>query len=342
MTPGSNTFTPLSGDPDFMQAVMRLLQGDPEGTVEILQQNQAGDAWVARREILAAVAHLQDFDLVPAERSARDAVSASPESWVAWALLVACLQLQGKCAEAIETCRDSLELYPLPGFGRFMLGILSEQDGQIPEAIDAYTQAVQENPTMEKAYYRLSVAHMRDGNSAASAEAMKNGLRTNPSIPRRVALADIHLQESNYEAALEELEYVRELAPQPMTLYRLATVYHAIGRTDESIALREEVAKVTPRKWQNYLELAQIYVEHNRFEEAIDAYQKTLKIVPIYIAPLLGLIDAYLAVENTDDARATLKTAYKVFPHHPRVVELVDTLGRPQEDEDENASGNSE
>ena len=112
------------------------------------------------------------------------------------------------------------------------------------------------------------------------------------------------------------------------------------GNTDEGIAAFEQAVQVNPTHFAARFSLAEAYLEAERYEEAVRAYQEIIgmrnELDPDDLAAAYaGLADAYNSMERYDEAIATCQTLLEQFENDPegyyQLATAYDALGRYDE-----------
>ena len=142
--------------------------------------------------------------------------------------------------------------------------------------------ADQDDPALDDLFHALYEAGAREEIRAVEAAIQRlwgsSGSDTADLLLSRGTAA---LNAGNYEAALETLNAVVELAPGFAEGWnRRATLFYVMGRLDDSIADIERTLALAPRHYGALAGLGQIYVIENQPEDAARAFRRALAANP--------------------------------------------------------------
>ena len=176
--------------------------------------------------------------------------------------------------------------------------------------------------------------------AATLAHSIRNVLRRGARPPADVdqhALAHLALEPAVHaEAGARPVHLIGRLeAWEHLGTWRLTQ-----GNTDEGIAAFEQAVQVNPTHFAARFSLAEAYLEAERYEEAVRAYQEIIgmrnELDPDDLAAAYaGLADAYNSMERYDEAIATCQTLLEQFENDPegyyQLATAYDALGRYDE-----------
>lgn len=115
-------------------------------------------------------------------------------------------------------------------------------------------------------------------------------------------LAQLHANEKNADAALDNLNRALAIKPDLLEAQRAAVALHATaGRTAEAIAIARTVQRQRPKQDIGYVLEGDAHVVHKAWSEAEAAYRSGLKNAAGPELPI-KLHTVYLAMNNTDQA----------------------------------------
>ena len=142
--------------------------------------------------------------------------------------------------------------------------------------------ADQDNPALDDLFQALYEASARAEVRAVEAAIQRlwedSGSDTADLLLSRGTAA---LNAGNYEAALQTLSAVVELAPEFAEGWnRRATLFFVMGRLDDSIADIERTLTLAPRHYGALAGLGQIYVIEDQPEDAVRAFRRALAANP--------------------------------------------------------------
>jgi putative PEP-CTERM system TPR-repeat lipoprotein len=193
-----------------------------------------------------ALAQAADGDLGAAEKTVRSAISKSPDSIEATALLTQLL-LQAKrpadARTAIEQLKRRLPEHPAP---LQLEATLAQRAGDVPAARRLLGEAYRLRPSGDLALQRFALESA--SSPSAGLAVLRDGASRFPKDVRvALALSDASSNSGDRKGALEALEAVRsEQGPlRPVVLNNLAWMYFERG-SPEALGLAREAAKLAP------------------------------------------------------------------------------------------------
>lgn len=219
------------------------------------------------------------------------------------------------------------------------------------EAADKYGQATLLVPTNPDAYYRKGFAHfnLKENKEAVTALTMALTQGYKPIDIYRLRYY-ILFQEKDYDAALADLDKGLALAPTDVTfLTARGEILMERKNYPEALAVFEKILKAAPNSADIYYNIARIHFangnsaeqataaqaallrgtrfpgdaffllgdanqKQKNFGQAIDAYQKSIRVKPDLYQTYRNLADILTNESRLTDAITVLKDGLKVFP----------------------------
>lgn len=121
------------------------------------------------------------------------------------------------------------------------------------------------------------------------------------------------------EGILDDLSRALELAPNdPDLLFRLARCLHGLGRIEQAYDNLRRCLIVDPQRLEACLFKAELDVESRRWDEAKTAYERALVLAPGDSRALLGIADAWLALNQPTVAIPYLEQLCTLEPREER------------------------
>lgn len=132
-----------------------------------------------------------------------------------------------------------------------------------------------------------------------------------------VTLAWIYLMRRQHAQAITEAERALALDPNsPAIHHLLGDILSWSGRPAEAITLYEKAIRLNPRSTAHYLNsLGWGYLWTGRYEEAIAALKKPLTLNPNFWATHMNLACVYSEVGRGEEARAEATELLRLSPH---------------------------
>jgi len=204
---------------------------------------------------------------------------------LAIALLVVCSSQNALSlgSPAPVTKKSHKALSPL--FAHYIRGILYDSQRQFDRAIEEYVAAKELDPASAIIHKKLAVDYLRAG---------------------------------EYKEAEEELLIVKELAPDDLSArWFLAHFYTAQKDFAKATVEYEELLDVSDEDTTEILaSLADLYVVQEKFDEAIDVYNKIIKENPDSAQAYFDLGIIFTRIEELDNAQKQFKTALEIDPEY--------------------------
>ncbi len=282
------------------------------------------------------IARIHAGDFATAEDRCRAALEANPRDVNMLALLGALLIKLGREAEAEKRLKEAIALAPAFAKPHEDLGLLLMQQERAADAVPYLQRATQLDPKLEKGWFTLGKALVLLGRGAEADRAFEKSFELSPE--RRMMA---HAAEHQKEGRLEEAErlYRRVLRHNPRNvdaMRLLALIEISAGRENEAESLLQQAIAAAPDFLASLLDLGRLRKDQDRFgdalqcfdralaldavnpqthflrastlapaaltHEAIEAYQRCLKLRPGHMGAMIGLGHMYKAVGKYEDA----------------------------------------
>ena len=212
-----------------------------------------------------------------------------------------------------------------PGaYALFLQGRQFEREGtpdSINQAVEVFQKALAIAPDYVAAWERLSAVYQLQAGRGTrpvdeavrlARHALSKALALDPTYP--MALADqgfiALLYDRDLAASAHYIERALALEPGNSEIIRYASrVAISLNRPDLAIALGKRFAELDPANATGRVTLCRAYLNAERYDEAIDCYQRTLAISPGIIAVHQYLVTALLMKDSRAHAQAALDAA---------------------------------
>lgn len=257
---------------------------------------------------------------------------------------------RGRTTEAINTFRRAITLNPENLDYTELLGRALSAAGDDAGIIAAYEELLgargirNEPATSEESRQiariilkRILAAQKRSGRNAearATIERMRRVLGADDSTAD-VALVELLRDEGQRQEALAGAQASRRQFPDEIELVRLeASLLAELNRVDEGAALlRGRLTGDAARDYEQYLWLANIYMQAGRGREAVEASQRALEIAPtlrrniVLPATNQALIILASAQDRTGDRAGAEESLRRVLTTEPNNAVALNNLG---------------
>ena len=293
---------------------------------------QAAELEPTLSEARAALAeiHLILNDLKQAEVEGLAAVRANPDSYGAHRTLARVYTLQSKLAErtldraaadkAVASLKEVLRVHPNDAEAWALLAEFYVATNREKEAVEALRKWATLPASMEGRFYqvvtqgrelspdsanaRLGEILLASGQTAEAVAAIRQAIAIEPNNPRYIQLLGeaVEAGGSADQSVVEELKRIVSQNPANVgAALTLARAQSRAGAADEAVkTLRGSVAAVKPGndadRLQLLVQLASVYEEASRFDDAVAVYEDLLKSRNITDAPLANDRDRRFAV----------------------------------------------
>ncbi len=132
------------------------------------------------------------------------------------------------------------------------------------------------------AIYREGVGRLLSGDTKKARGLLLKALDRDPKrVDTLIALASLSAQEGNPADGLERLRKAREIDPKSReVLFKTAAILEETGADDEAIATYQELIELEKDNRKALRCLRDLYIKHNRWQEALDTQRQVLKAGP--------------------------------------------------------------
>jgi Tfp pilus assembly protein PilF len=116
----------------------------------------------------------------------------------------------------------------------------------------------------------------------------------------------------------------RYYLPPRRNYFKLGAAFYWAGYPDQAIPYLEEVVRRDPNNWKALFALARIHFDAERWQPALENYQRVLAIRPSYTAALAGAGEVY---DRLNDPRAAEKMLRRAAESDPKDADAANQLG---------------
>ncbi len=227
--------------------------------------------------------------------------------------------------------RRLVALQPENPVGYYQLGLLTRLDQKYEEAIGYFDQALQRNPKLMDVFTNkvLTLAAQKKWDEALNACTQQLAVVADS----KPAQAIVHFMEGQIHKARNdrkaaELAFRKSVeanANYVQAYYEMARLYLQDNKLDEAVAQYEALLAKDPKQFGSHMQLGTIYDMQGRLDLAETHYREALKINPDF-APAANNLAYNLAEQekNLDEALLLAQKAREKLPEDPSTM---DTLG---------------
>ncbi len=182
--------------------------------------------------------------------------------------------------------------------------------------------------------YQAGLAQIRQGANQNAISLLKEATEGDPSfVMAQAKLAEAYLSVGDYpeaEAAIDRAQSLSETAPLPLAARYQVHAIAALAKDDyeTAVASYRELVSLYPEDPDIQLSLAQSLEEQGQIPEALEAYQRVVKLAPGYGAALLGLGRAHVISGQSHEAIRSLDQAIltKEFEDDPEAMGMIHSI----------------
>ena len=256
-----------------------------------------------------------------AEEVCRDYLAEHPGCTDHLRLLGTALMKQNRSAEAEQQLRFALTLDP--GFPQLYedLGSALAMQSKFEESIPMFEKAIQLQPALPLAQKKLGRALVAAGRGDEADEAFKDYLAKDPERAAIVKGAELQ-RAGNSAEAIEILSDVLKKNPNSVNALRHLAVAYWQGskRMDDAHALLRRATEIAPDYTGAWLTIGALFMQMNKFVEAIDAFTKATKLEPNSAEAWGGLGNANSRAMYPEKAIEAFEKALKLNDESPQTL----------------------
>jgi Tfp pilus assembly protein PilF len=198
------------------------------------------------------------------------------------------------------------------------LGVIAQQRGQHQEAARRFRQALTLKPDFGPSHLLLGSSLLALGNNGEALRELERAAKLLPAEPEAMLLlAKAEEARGNWIAAVEQLQKLVALAPgEPEYSYQLGR-----GWTKLSGWSYQQISRIDPHSARLQQGLGQEYAVQERYELALDAFQKAAQADPKMPEIHLAIALICLELKKFDEALAAVELELKLVPESKAALE---------------------
>lgn len=241
-----------------------------------------------------------------------------------------------KFTEATELLDKSLKLKPHDKELLYNLGVVYHASGELEKALSYYEQVLSYDSTNPNAINNMAMIYSEKNNWEKAKDLLMRCINKNSYFALAYAnLGDILYSENHIKEALYYYDKGLETNPEHIGLcIALAVLYSEIGNTEKAIAELTEVLKKYPESKNLWFTIGNIYNKSNKYDEAIDAYNKVLIMDTSFIPGYQNLMEIYIKKGNVNKALEIFETAKQNIKDIKQIEHLSSIILNEQENTD--------
>ena len=201
---------------------------------------------------------------------------------------------------------------------RIQTGMAHLSAGNLPEAIREFKQVLQENPSLDGVHFYLSQAYNRMDRWKEALKHIDRAIQLRPQNPPYYNhRALIFSRQKQFTKALTAILKAIELRPPSHLKYyyfNLAGIYRDLLRLDDARDTYSKTLAIDPNFYRARVELGKIYLDRNRTEKALEQFTLAAQIEPA-TAELYRLMGrAHARAQNHPEAVRAFRRALELNP----------------------------
>ena len=350
-------------DVRLLSLVQVLSEEDPEAADEVMRWLAKPYKKSAYAQYATAVMAMQAGDTDYAEERALRAIELDPEWTKAKLLYARTILIAGRQDEAIDYTARLIGDDPDPDpDARMELALMMMTAGRDDDALSQINQILLEQPsradalrmmaiinfrlenldaawadfqdllasgrfTMDALYYLARIADVREEHERAARlySQVKSG--PNAVISQRRASALVAYEMDDPQGALQQLEEFGNNSPSHAIdmVFARAQLLASLERYDEALDSYDRYVKYRPDDESALLGRAELLLRMDRLDEAIEQYRAATKRWPESAMSLNAL--GYTLADRTDEYREAEKLIRKALEYDPDSPAIIDSLG---------------
>ncbi|MDI6878783.1 MAG: tetratricopeptide repeat protein [Desulfitobacteriaceae bacterium] len=263
------------------------------------------------------------------------AIAFGPEKAEYWDRLTDCLLEQGEWQLAVEALDKSLKVNPKRGDTVFRLGIIYAYHDEYAEALRCFSGACQLRPRNPQYWEMKAEMHLWLEQIEEASRAFSRALwySADPETMARAAYCQVQL--NHIEKGIRYYERVLKHEPDHYdSLSNLAAIYQNKNRSNEALHLLERAQAIHPHDPILLNNLAYTLVHLGRTRRALEYYQAALNLAPSHPLILYNMSVCLAGKGEWDHAIGAIQNLLEVNPEHSDAWALLgnvyDELNEPE------------
>ena len=225
---------------------------------------------------------------------------------------------QDQFTKAIFCYQQAIKLKPNYAAAYHNLAVILKRQGKLDEAI-IYEQKAKEvdNNTVEK-QVAVNTSQPQNINPEDILQSFsdKKGKDKSPQANQvnLIKQAEANLVNGKFSEAIRTCEEIISIKPHAVAYQIMGKAWVEMNKIDAAIAAYQKSLEVKPDVAEVYVSLGELYVKQQREEEAITAYQKAIKLAPDLKDSYRSLVELLLKQGKVDEA---VELSYNALIQHP-------------------------
>lgn len=201
-----------------------------------------------------------------------------------------------------------------------MLASIYDNQRNFELAILSYEKVIESDPSRDSAYYGLGMVYIKMRRFEKALPLLEKAVELNPEYKDAFYyIGNAHQDLKNYETAAEAYRKYLESNPENAweSYYRMAVCYVEQEKYDEAISAFQEALKDKPDEVRMVYDLAQAYEKSKQYDKAEETYKRISQLTPEDpIRPYRAILMMYDKAKMTDNAIATAVEITEMDPNN--------------------------
>jgi putative PEP-CTERM system TPR-repeat lipoprotein len=240
---------------------------------------------------------IQTGDLAAGKRLLEEMTQKTPDYLPAWMLLAQIAASEKKYDESAALNAKVLARDPIHPEALLLKSRLELEKGETSKAVAELESMLKIYPQSPQVLYQLGLAYLANGETEKAIASLKQAITLAPDFADAVILlAGIHIRMGEPNAAIVSLQQLVQRHPEISRAWLLlADAYRSADDFDNALAVYRQLERLFPRDPQVSWLMGLLFVQHKNADEAREAFNKALELVPDYLPALEQLVNLDLA-----------------------------------------------
>jgi len=234
-------------------------------------------------------------------------------------LMLARVELgKGKATNALASLRQVEDKYKNNPAFIVLQGESQMADGQAASAVKTFQKLVNVRPNLAEAHYKLAFAYSANNDQAGLKEALFSGLKLQSNHPQAGRVMALYVSSAaNLEESAKRVAELANVEPEHKRVLDLkAQLALKQSKPKEALAIYKDLQKRFPDEGALVLKLAQAQWLVGNRKGHFKTLSSWLKSHPNDVAAQFMLANAYLQLEQNDDAKKAFTKVIELTPNN--------------------------
>ncbi len=231
---------------------------------------------------------------------------------------------------AIKTLENTRSHHTQNGAIVVSLANTHYQAGELARASELYNEAKSLSGTLTDAEIGLGNIALTQGDATAATAHYRKAIAADPEDPDpHVNLGTVLIQQELYGEAVASLQKALELNPVDLALHlNLSVLYYHTEQYAEALEYCHAILEQDGSVIQAQRMIGDIAATTGKHELAVDAYRSVLQLHSEDLLSILGIAEAYNALERPDDAREHWQAWLDIVGDDPQYQAQAEAIAR--------------